>query len=169
MSIRLSLLAAATIAALTATVITLSIRTPATSQQQVVRTQALEITDARGRVRITLDAFGERAAVWLYDGSRDRRIGLTISPQDIPEVTLYDLEGRARLLLRVGAERAAELRITDALGRPRIGAWVDYQNDPGIWMFEGLARPRIGLKVIGGEPRLWLFENETGRVTFTAP
>jgi len=142
---------------------------PADSQTRVVRTQAVEIVDSTGGVRITLDAFGGKPGVWLYDGSRQRRLGLTISAQGVPEVTLVDPEGRPRLLLRVGAERAAELRVTDPLGRPRIGLWIDYRDDPGFWMFDGLARPRIGMKVSGGEPRIWLFENETGRVTFVAP
>lgn len=142
---------------------------PADSQARVVRTQAVEIVDSSGGVRITLDAFGGKPGVWLYDGTRQRRLGLTISAQGVPEVTLVDPEGRPRLLLRVGAERAAELRVMDPLGRPRIGLWIDYRDDPGFWMFDGLARPRIGMKVSGGDPRLWLFENETGRLTFVAP
>lgn len=142
---------------------------PAGSQSRTVRTQAVEITDGSGRVRITIDAYGNRPGIWLFDAAGARRLGVAISPQGVPEVTLIDPEGRPRLLLRVGAERAAELRVTDALGRPRIGLWVDYRDDPGIWLFDGLTRPRIGLKVSEGEPHLWLFDNPTGRVTFTAP
>jgi hypothetical protein len=166
---RLSLFAAGVLAALVASVITLVIFRPAASQQRIVRTQAVEITDASGQIRITLDAFGGKPAVWLYDGGRQRRLALTITAQGVPEVALYDGHGQARMLIRVGAERAAELRVTDALGRPRIGLWVDFRDDPGIWMFDGLARPRIGLKVSAGEPRLWLFDNPTGQVTFAAP
>ena len=169
MSSRLSLFAAALLAAVAASAITLVLFRPAASQQRVIRTQAVEITDGSGQIRITLDAFGGKPAVWLYDGSRQRRLALTISAQGVPEVALYDGHGQPRMLIRVGAERAAELRVTDALGRPRIGLWVDYRDDPGIWMFDGLARPRIGLKVSAGEPRLWLFDHPTGQVTFAAP
>lgn len=141
----------------------------ADSQQLVLRTQAIEIVDSRGQPRITLDAVGGKPAVWLYDRNRQRRVGLTIGIGDVPEVTLIDQAGRPRLLLRAGAERAAELRITDALGRPRIGLSVDYRDDPGLWMYDGLARARIGMKVTAGDPRLWLFENPSGQLSFMAP
>lgn len=152
-----------------AAILLLAARGPEGAQPRTIRTQALEITDGTGRVRITVDAYGNRPGIWLFDAGGTRRLGLTISPQGVPEVTMVDPEGRPRLLLRAGAERAAELRITDALGRPRIGLWVDYRDDPGIWMFDGLSRPRIGLKVSEGAPHLWLFENPSGRVTFAAP
>ena len=142
---------------------------PAGSQQLVLRTQAIEVVDGRGQPRITLDAIGGKPAVWLYDRNRQRRIGLTIGIGDVPEVTLIDPSGRPRLLLRAGAERAAEVRVTDALGRPRISLSVDYRDDPSLWMYDGLARARIALKVNAGDPRLWLFENPSGRLTFVAP
>ena len=142
---------------------------PAGSQQLVLRTQAIEIVDSSGQPRITLEAVGGKPAIWLYDRNRQRRIGLAIGTGDVPEVILSDPSGRARLLLRAGAERAAELRITDALGRPRVSLSVDYLDDPGLWMYDRLARARIGLKVTAGEPRLWLFENPSGRLTFIAP
>lgn len=151
------------------TLLIIALWTPADSQSRVVRTQAVEIVDSSGTVRITMDAFGGKPGVWLYDGTRQRRLGLSVSAQGVPEVTLIDPEGRPRLLLRAGAERAAEVRVNDPLGRPRIGLWIDYRDDPGFWMFDGLARPRIGMKVSGGDPRIWLFENDTGRVTFVAP
>lgn len=143
--------------------------TPADSQQLVLRTQAIEIVDGSGQPRITLDAVGGKPAVWLYDRNRQRRVGLTIGIGDVPEVTLIDQAGRPRVLLRAGAERAAELRVTDALGRPRIVISADYQDDPSLWMYDGLARARIGLKVTAGDPRLWLFEHPSGRLTFVAP
>jgi hypothetical protein len=142
---------------------------PATPQPQVLRTRAIEIVDSRGQARITLDAFGGKPAVWLYDGKRRRRIGVTIGAGDIPEVALIDDAGRARLLLRVGAERAVEMRLTDDLGRPRMRLSVDYLGDPGFWMYDGLVRERIGLKVSAGRPRLWLFDDPSGRLSFTAP
>jgi hypothetical protein len=119
---------------------------PAGSQPLVLRTQAIEIVDAGGRRRITLDAVGGRPAVWLYDSHNRRRIGLTIGVGDVPEVVLADHTGRPRLLLRTDAERAAEVGLTDALGRPRIG-----------------------LKVNAGDPHVWLFEDPTGRISFAAP
>lgn len=143
--------------------------TPAGSQSLVLRTQAIEIVDAAGRRRITLDAVGGRPAVWLYDSNNRRRIGLAIGLGDVPEVTLTDHTGRPRLLLRTDAERAVEVGLTDAFGRPRVGLWVDYRNDPGLWMYDRLARARIGLKVIAGDPHVWLFEHPTGRISFSAP
>ncbi len=160
-------LAAFTLAALT--VLVAGDLTSVDSQQRVLRTQAIEIVDGTGAVRLTLDAFGGRPTVWLFDAHRQRRLGLTVSAQGAPEVSLVDEEGTPRLLLRVGTERAAELRLTDPRGRPRIGLWVDYHDDPGLWMFDALARPRIGMKVLGGDPRIWLFEHTSGRLTFTAP
>ena len=105
MSSRLSLFAAALLAAVAASAITLVLFRPAASQQRVIRTQAVEIIDGAGQVRITLDAFGGKPAVWLYDGSRQRRLALTISAQGVPEVALYDGHGQPRMLIRVGAER----------------------------------------------------------------
>src|SRR5688572_21398017 len=90
--------------------------TPADSQSRVVRTQAVEIVDSSGAVRITMDAFGGKPGVWLLDGTRQRRLGLSVNAQGVPEVTLMDPEGQPRLLLRVGAERAAEVRVNDPLG-----------------------------------------------------
>ncbi len=165
---RVLLSSAATAATLVAFV-SFGVLAPANSQPQVVRAQAVEVTDAAGRVRIALDAVGGKPAVWLYDTSGRRKIGLTVDAFGIPEVSLYGSTPQPRLLMRVGAERAAELRATDARGRLRIGLWVDYNDDPGLWMFDSQARARIGMKVIGGDPRLWLFENTTGRVTFVAP
>ncbi len=163
------LLSSALAVAALAALLLFGLRSPAESQPQAVRAQAIEVTDAAGHTRITLDAVGGKPAVWLYDTSGRRRIGLTVTAFGVPEISLHGSEPHARLLLRVGAERAAELRMTDALGRLRVGLWVDYKDDPGLWMFDRLARPRIGLKVSAGEPRLWLFENPTGRLTFVAP
>jgi hypothetical protein len=142
---------------------------PTAAQPQVLRTQAVEIVDGAGRIRITLDAFGGRPALWLYDTKHQRRVGMTLRPGEVPEVVLIDARGSPRLMLRAGAERAAEVHITDALGRPRITLSVDYRDDPGLWMYDRLARPRIGLKVNAGDPRLWLFEDPSGRVIFAAP
>lgn len=160
---------AAVLAVVLMMVLLLAALGPAAPPHRAIRTQALEITDGSGRVRITIDAYGNRPGIWLFDAAGTRRLGVWISPQGVPEVTMIDPEGRPRLQLRAGAERAAELRVSDALGRPRIGLWVDYRDDPGIWMFDGLSRPRIGLKVSGGAPHLWLFDNPSGRVTFAAP
>lgn len=139
------------------------------SQPQVVRAQAVEIFDATGRVRITLDAVNRKPSLWLYDAAGQRRTGLTVSAHGTPELVLNDADGRVRMALRVGLERAAELRLTDALGRPRIGLWVGYDEEPGVWFFDELERARIGMRLIGGAPRLWFFDHPTGRLLFSAP
>jgi len=142
----------------------------AATQSQLVRTPALEIVDAAGRIRATLDAVNGKPSLWLYGDDGGRRAGLTVGTGGVPELALLDPQGRQRILLRVGFERAAEIRIADGRGRPRLGLWVGYDDAPGVWLFDDLARPRIGMKVLaGGVPRLWLFEESTGRVTFTAP
>jgi len=142
----------------------------AATQPQVIRTSALEIVDAGGRVRATLDAVNSKPSLWLYGGDSRRRAGLTVGTGGAPEFVLVDPQGRPRISLRVGFERAAEIRIADGRGRPRLGLWIGYDDEPGIWLLDELARPRIGMKVLtGGIPRLWLFEESTGRVMFSAP
>ncbi len=142
----------------------------AATQPQVVRTSALEIVDAGGRVRATLDAVNSKPSLWLYGNDGRGRAGLTVGTSGAPELTLVDAQGRPRLSLRVGFEHAAEIRIADGRGRPRLGLWIGYDDAPGIWLLDELARPRIGMKVLtGGVPRLWLFEESTGRLMFSAP
>src|SRR5438876_9352401 len=50
----------------------------AATQSQLVRTPALEIVDARGRTRATLDAVNGKASLWLYGDAGRRRAGLTV-------------------------------------------------------------------------------------------
>jgi hypothetical protein len=136
----------------------------------VVRTAAVEITDATGRVRAVLEAAGRRPALIFYDADGRRRLSLALGLLDTPELVLSDSRGQPRLVLRAGDGRAAEVRITDTAGRPRAALWITPQDEPGLWLFDELARPRIGLKVLaGGVPRLWLFEESTGRILFEAP
>jgi hypothetical protein len=143
---------------------------PASSQPQVVRTSAVEIVDATGRVRMTLDAVNRRPSLWLYDSAGLRRIGFTVGIHGTADAVLNDANGRPRIALRVGYERAADVRLIDSLGRPRIAQSVGYDDAAGLWMFDRLARPRIGLKVFaGGIPGLWLFENPSGHILFSAP
>ncbi|TMJ09310.1 MAG: hypothetical protein E6G99_02915, partial [Bacillati bacterium ANGP1] len=126
----------------------------AATQPQIVRTPALEIVDAGGRTRATLDAVNGKPSLWLYGDDGGRRAGLTVGTGSVPELALLDPQGRQRILLRVGFERAAEIRIADGRGRPRLGLWVGYDDAPGVWLFDDLARPRIGMKVLtGGVPR----------------
>lgn len=140
------------------------------TQPQIIRTPALEITDAGGRTRATLDAINSKPSLWLYGDDGRRRVGLTVSTGSVPELALLDQQGRPRISLRVGFERAAEIRIADSHGRPRLGLWIGYDDEPGVWLLDELARPRIGMKVLtGGVPRLWLFDESTGRVMFSAP
>lgn len=142
----------------------------AATQPQVVRTPALEIVDARGQVRATLDSAGRKPSLWFYGDDGRRRAGLIVGPGNVPELVLADAEGRPRIDLRGGLERAAEVRITDSHGRPRIALSIGYDDEPGIWLLDELARPKIGMKVLtGGTPRLWMFEEATGRLIFTAP
>jgi hypothetical protein len=142
----------------------------AATQPQVVRTSGLEIVDAGGRVRATLDAVNSRPSLWLYGDDGRRRAGLTVGTGSAPEFALLDPQGRPRISLRVGFERAAEIRIADSRGRPRLGLSIGYDDEPGVWLLDELTRPRIGMKVLaGGIPRLWLFEESTGRVMFSAP
>lgn len=143
---------------------------PARSQAEVVRGRAVEIVDAAGRIRITLDAVNSKPSLWLYDDAGHRRLGLAVGAFGTPEIMLADAQGATRIGLSVGLEHAAEIRLTDMSGRPRIGLWVGYSAEPGLWFFDNLARPRIGLKVIAeGTPRVWLFDHPTGRVLFSAP
>lgn len=142
----------------------------AVSQPAVVRSRAVEITDASGRLRITLDAVSNKPSVWLYDAAGHRRLGFTLSAYGTPEVVLKDAAGGTRIVMSVGLERAAELKLSDARGRPRIGLWIGYSGEPGLWLFDDLTRPRIGLKVLaGGQPKVWLFEHPSGRILFSAP
>lgn len=142
----------------------------AASQPQVIRTRAIELVDAEGRIRGTLDVVNRRPSLWLYGDDGRRRAGLGVGIGGVSEFMLADREGRSRLSLRAGAEKAAEIRIADAEGRTRLGLWVGYDDAPGIWLLDELARPRIGMKVLsGGIARLWLLEESTGRVLFTAP
>jgi hypothetical protein len=142
----------------------------AATQPQVIRTPALEIVDARGQVRATLDSVNRKPSLWLYGDDGRRRAGLIVGTGSVPELVLADAEGRPRITLGAGLERAAEIRITDSRGRPRIGLWIGYDDEPGIWLFDELARPRIGMKVLtGGIPRLWMFKESTGQLSFTAP
>lgn len=142
----------------------------APSQPQVVRTRGVEVTDASGRLRISLDAVNDQPSLWLYDIARRRRVGLTVSKFGTPALVFNDEHGRSRISLSTGLERAAEVRLSDSNGRTRAGLWVTNQDEPGIWLFDYLTRPRIGLKVLAsGEARVWIFENLTGQLIFSAP
>ncbi len=142
----------------------------AATQPQVIRTPALEIVDARGQVRATLDSVNRKPSLWLYGDDGRRRAGFIVGTGSTPELVLADAEGRPRINLRAGLERAAEIRITDSRGHTRIGLWIGYDDEPGIWLFDELTRPGIGMKVLtGGIPRLWMFEESTGKLSFTAP
>lgn len=142
----------------------------AATQPQLVRTASLEIIDAMGRIRATLDAVNSKPSLWLYGDDGRRRAGLGVGSGNAPEFLLADNQGRPRISLRAGYERAAEIRISDARGHTRLGLWIGYDEEPGIWLLDELGRPCIGMKgLTGGVPRLWLFEQCTGRVTFSAP
>lgn len=142
----------------------------ARSQPQVVRARGLEVVDASGRLRISLDAVSSRPSLWFFDSEGNRRMGLTVGSLDTPAIVLNDARGRARISVNVGMERAAEIRLSDSRGRPRVAVWVTSRDEPGVWLFDELARARIGLKVLpGGDGKVWVFENPSGRVLFTAP
>src|SRR2546430_3924806 len=141
----------------------------AAAQPQIIRTPALEIVDAGGRTRATLDAVNGKPSLWLYGDDGGRRVGLTVGTGSAPELTLLDSQGRPRISLRVGFERAAEIRIADGRGRPRLGLWVGYDDAPGVWLVDHPARPRIRVEVLaGGVPRVWLVEGAPGRGTVPA-
>src|SRR2546422_9011164 len=91
----------------------------AATQPQVIRTPALEIVDAGGRVRATLDAVNSKPSLGLFGGDGRRRGGLTVGIGGAPEFALVDPQGRPRISLRVGFERAAEIRITDGRSEER--------------------------------------------------
>lgn len=140
------------------------------SQSQVVRTRGLEILDASGRLRVSIDAVNNKPSLWFFDGTGRRRMGLTVSALDAPAFVLNDAVGHSRIAFAVGTERAAEVTLTDSKGRPRVSVWVTNRNEPGVWLFDELARARIGLKVLpGGDGKVWVFEHPSGRVLFTAP
>lgn len=142
----------------------------AASQPQVIRTRGIEITDAAGRLRLSLDAVNNAPAVWLYDSVRRRRLGLRLSAFDTPSIVLNDQEGRPRIEMSLGLARAAEIKLTDSRGRIRVWLSVTHQDEPGVWLYANLERPGIGLKVLsGGQARLWVFDNRTGHLLFSAP
>jgi hypothetical protein len=93
----------------------------AATQPQVIRTRAIEIVDAEGRIRGTLDGVNRRPSLWLYGDDGRWRAGLGVGIGGVPELVLTDIEGRPRLSLRAGAEKAAESRIADAEGHTRLG------------------------------------------------
>src|SRR3989442_12635855 len=100
----------------------------AATQPQVIRTPALEIVDAGGRVRATLDAVNGKPSLWLYGGDGGRRAGLTVGTGGAPEFALVDPQGRPRISLRVGFERAAESRLAVGRGRPRLGLCIGHND-----------------------------------------
>lgn len=142
----------------------------ARSQTQVVRTRGLEIVDASGRLRISLDAVNNKPGLWFFDSMGRRRMGLTVGALDTPAIVLNDAHDRSRVTINVGMERAAEVRLSDSSGRSRVALWVTSRDEPGVWLFDELARARIGLKVLpGGDAKVWVFDNPSGRVLFTVP
>src|SRR3989475_8388568 len=95
--------------------------TRAATQPQVIRTSALEIVDAGGRVRATLDAVNSKPSLWLYGGDSRRRAGLTVGTAGAPEFVLVAPQGRPRISLRVGLARDTEIRIAAGRSRPGFG------------------------------------------------
>src|SRR3989442_10530109 len=113
----------------------------AATQSQLVRTPALEIVDAGGRIRATLDAVNGKPSLWLYGDDGGRRAGLTVGTGGVPELALLDPQGRQRILLRVGFERAAGIRIAGGPGPPRVGPWGGRRDAPRGGLFDEPGRP----------------------------